>query len=340
MVGRVPAPKCPMSWGLAVDGAGNVYIADSANGRIRKVDTSGIITTVVGGGTQINVRDGAAANTLRFTPADVAVDISGNLYVPNRGFVYRVSGVASAGPPPAPPSGSVTKTVSAAGQQSGPVAPESIVIASGSHLATSSATADLDSPGTTLAGTTVKVTDSNGTTLQALVLSVSSTQVTYQVPAGLAVGAATATITAGDGVSATTTLQIAAVAPGLYTLKSSGLVKGYALRISNGNTFIEDVFEIDATGSVIARPITISNGDQVYLIVYGTGFRAAGGDMSATVGGIGAPILYAGPQGVQPGLDQFTILLPPELATGGPQVVQIVLTAGGQIANAGNVTVQ
>jgi uncharacterized protein (TIGR03437 family) len=43
---------------------------------------------------------------------------------------------------------------------------------------------------------------------------------------------------------------------------------------------------------------------------------------------------------VQPGLDQFTVLIPPELATGGPQAVQIVLTAGGQTANAGSVTVQ
>ena len=94
-------------------------------------------------------------------------------------------------------------------------------------------------------------------------------------------------------------------------------MKAYAICISNGNTFIEDVFEVDATGVVIARPIIISNGDQVYLIVYGTGFRAAGGDISATVGGISAPILYAGRRGVQPGLDQFTIVVPPELATGG-----------------------
>jgi uncharacterized protein (TIGR03437 family) len=135
-------------------------------------------------------------------------------------------------------------------------------------------------------------------------------------------------------------LQIAAVAPGLYTLNASGLVKGYVIRISNGNTFIEDVFEIDATGAVIARPVTISNGDQVYLIVYGTGFRAAGGDIHATVGAIAAPVLYAGPQGVQPGLDQFTVLLPPELAAGGRQNVPIMLTAGGLTANVGNVTVQ
>ena len=59
-----------------------------------------------------------------------------------------------------------------------------------------------------------------------------------------------------------------------------------------------------------------------------------------TVGGIGAPVLYAGPQGVQPGLDQFNVLIPPEVATGGPQVVPIVFTAAGQTANTVNVTVQ
>jgi uncharacterized protein (TIGR03437 family) len=85
---------------------------------------------------------------------------------------------------------------------------------------------------------------------------------------------------------------------------------------------------------------TVSNGDQVYLLVYGTGFRAAGGDVSATIGGITAPVLYAGPQGVQPGIDQFNILIPPELGTGTAQVVQIVLTAAGQTANTVNVTVQ
>jgi uncharacterized protein (TIGR03437 family) len=112
------------------------------------------------------------------------------------------------------------------------------------------------------------------------------------------------------------------------------------VRVSAGNAFIEDVFEIDLSGAVIPHPITVSNGDQVTLMVYGTGFRAAGGDVSAVIGGISAPVLYAGPQGVQPGLDQFNILIPPELGTGTPRIVQIVLTAAGQPSNTVNVTVQ
>jgi uncharacterized protein (TIGR03437 family) len=168
----------------------------------------------------------------------------------------------------------------------------------------------------------------------------SPTQVTYQIPPGTAPGTATVTIMAGDGVSATSTLQIAAVAPGIYTLNSGNLAKAYVWRVSGGSEFIEDVYEIDATGAIIARPITVSNGDQVTLMVYGTGFRAAGGDVSATVGGISAPVLYAGPQGVQPGLDQFNVVIPPQAASSGPQSVAIVLTAAGQTANTVSITVQ
>jgi uncharacterized protein (TIGR03437 family) len=117
-------------------------------------------------------------------------------------------------------------------------------------------------------------------------------------------------------------------------------VKAFVIRVSNGNQFVEDVYDIDATGAVVARPITISNGDQVYLVAYGTGFRAAGGDISATIGGDSPPVLYAGPQGVAVGVDQFNILIPPDLASGGQQSVSLILTAGGQAANTVNLTVQ
>ena len=174
-----------------------------------------------------------------------------------------------------------------------------------------------------------------------MLFSVSATQVTYQIPAGTAAGTATVTITAGDGVTGTVQVQVAAVSPGVYTLNGAGLVKAFVVRVSNGNQFVEDVYEIDATGAVIARPITISNGDQVYLIAYGTGFRAAGsGGVAVTIGADSPPVLYAGPQGVAVGVDQFNILIPPDLAAGGPQSVSLTLTAGGQTANTVNVTVQ
>lgn len=67
--------------GVTFDRAGNLYIADSDNGRIRKVDTSGIITTVAGSGIGITSGDSGPALTAVFTPADVAVDSAGNIYI-------------------------------------------------------------------------------------------------------------------------------------------------------------------------------------------------------------------------------------------------------------------
>ena len=336
--------------GFSVDKSGNIFISDYGNGRIRRVDTSGTITTIAGGAdAATSTANCPSVSTspcpaidLKFGPHDVTSDASGNVYTADfvTGHVFKISGIPSPAPPPPVTVGVVSKTVSAAAQQGGPFAAESIVIATGTHLATGSATGDLDQPPLTLAGTTVNVTDSAGVSRPAILITVSTNQVTYQIPPGTATGTATVTIMAGDGISATTQVQIAAVAPGLYTLTPDGLAKGYVLRISNGLEFIEDVYEIDANGTVIARPITVSNGDQVYLILYGTGFRAAGGDVGATVGGEMAPVLYAGPQGVQPGLDELNILVPPDLGTGTPQSVQIVFTAGGQAANSVTVMVQ
>lgn len=229
-------------------------------------------------------------------------------------------------------------TTTVAGIQDGPVSAESIVTSNASHLATDTASADVDQPPTTLAGTTVTIADSNATSRAAVLFSVSPKQVTYEIPAGVADGAATVTVTAADGVVTTGPLQIAHVSPGVYSLNPAGLVKAYVMRVSNGNVFIEDVYKIDSTGAVIARPVTISNGDQIQLIAYGTGFRAAGTvGVSVTIGGENVKVNYAGPQGVAPGVDQFTILIPPGLP---PGVVRIVLTAEGQAANTVTMAVQ
>src|SRR5208283_3158880 len=67
---------------VVVDRAGNLYIADFYNNRIRKVDTSGTITTVAGTGTQGYNEDGIPATTAQLSnPAAVAVDAAGNVYI-------------------------------------------------------------------------------------------------------------------------------------------------------------------------------------------------------------------------------------------------------------------
>jgi DNA-binding beta-propeller fold protein YncE len=72
---------------LAVDAAGNLYIADRGNNRVRKVTTGGRISTVAGTGETGFSGDGGQATQARlFDPIGVAaVDVGGNFYIADRG---------------------------------------------------------------------------------------------------------------------------------------------------------------------------------------------------------------------------------------------------------------
>jgi len=66
--------------GIAIDNAGNLYIADSHNNRIRKISLDGNVTTLAGNGT-VGSLDGKGASASFFYPTGVAVDKKGNVYV-------------------------------------------------------------------------------------------------------------------------------------------------------------------------------------------------------------------------------------------------------------------
>jgi sugar lactone lactonase YvrE len=80
-----------------VDAAGDIYIADTNNQRVRKVDASGIITTVAGNGTGGYSGDGGAATSAEiYSPRAVALDSAGDVYIADNGN-QRVRMVSAAG---------------------------------------------------------------------------------------------------------------------------------------------------------------------------------------------------------------------------------------------------
>src|SRR5579863_10369265 len=72
--------------GVAVDSAGNIYIADANDHRIRKIANDGTISTVAGDGFPGFTGDGGPASAARLnTPYGIAVDRAGNLYIADLG---------------------------------------------------------------------------------------------------------------------------------------------------------------------------------------------------------------------------------------------------------------
>jgi sugar lactone lactonase YvrE len=108
--------------GTAVDAAGNLYIADTQNNRIRRVSPDGIITTFAGNGTEGVGGDGGPAMSaqLRF-PKAVATDAAGNVYIAD-GRIRKVD-----------PNGIITTLIAGAGGYGGAVTealkgPESVLV--------------------------------------------------------------------------------------------------------------------------------------------------------------------------------------------------------------------
>lgn len=205
--------------------------------------------------------------------------------------------------------------VSAASYAGGTVAPESIVAAFG----------------TALASGPVTVKDSAGVERKAEVLGSVSTQVNFVVPPGTATGRATVTIGIAVG-----DVLVEAVAPGLFSANANGkgVAAASAVRVkADGSQAAVPVFQ-GVSGSCTAAPIDLGpDSDQVYVSLYGTGIRNPAGlsEVIAQIGGVKADVVYAGPQGGFAGLDQLNLRIPRALAGRGEVVVS--LTLSGKSAN-------
>ncbi len=227
---------------------------------------------------------------------------------------------------------------SAASFRSDAVSSESIASIFGSALATTTQAATTTPLPARLANTSVRFKDGAGGERLAPLFFVSPTQINLLVPSGTASGASIFTVVKSDSTAPSGGAQIANVAPALFSANANaqGVAAGVALRVrSNGSRSFEPIAQFDpAQNRSVSIPIDLGSAtDEVFLALFGTGFRFRSSLPSVTlkIGGVDAPVLYAGAQGDFTGLDQVNAQLPRSLAGRGE--VDVVLTVDGKIAN-------
>ncbi len=236
-------------------------------------------------------------------------------------------------------------SVSAASYVGSELASETITAAFGNRLATTTLPAPSIPLPTTLGGTTVSVTDSGGTVRLAPLFFVSPAQINYQIPPGTLNGPTTILVTSGDGTVSAGTVNIAQVAPGLFTADSSGrgIAAALILRIrESGEQIYEEVSRFDpGQNRYVHVPIDLGPpSDQVFLILFGTGykFRNSLSSVITSIGGESSEVLFAGPVDGFVGLDQTNARISPSLA--GRGVVDVVLVVDGKPSNTTTVQIR
>jgi len=227
-------------------------------------------------------------------------------------------------------------SVSAASYQAG-AAPESIQSGFGKALSSRTAVADSTPLPVNLGSITVKVTDSVKVERVASLFAVSPAQVNYLMPKGAADGPASVAVYSNGQAIAAGNVTVARVAPSLFSANADGkgVAAAIALKVAaNGARTSQFVFDSTLPeGRRTALPVDLgATGDQVYLLLFGTGMRGVTTSASATIGG--QTVAVAGPvaQGEYVGLDQINLgPLPRSLAGRGE--VNIIVTVDGKEAN-------
>jgi uncharacterized protein (TIGR03437 family) len=241
--------------GVVVDAAGNLYIADLGNNRVRKIDPTGIITTVAGDSFGFSGDGGFAAYAGLEAPYGVAVDTAGNLYIADSGN-GRIRKVTFGKAAPAVNSGGITNGASF---QAGTVVPGGILSIFGLNFADGPANPSGVPLPTNFDGVQVQI---NG--LAVPFFYVSPTQLNVQAPFELAsTGQASIVVQTKNGSSVTQVASLAADQPGIFTLGGSFGNQGAILL---GNT---NLLAMPTTAGIPSAPVHV--GDVVSIFCTGLG---------------------------------------------------------------------
>lgn len=322
--------------GIAVDAAGDLFLSDTGHNRIREVFSNGTIFTIAGNGNCCYSGDGGpAANAQINAPLGLAFDGAGNIYIADSAnSAIRTIQPANAAP-------AITAVVNAASDSPGAISPGEVVVIYGSGLGPPELLpAQLDAAGlvgTQLSGTTVTF---NG--VPAPLVYVSSTQISAVVPYGVSGSSVPVVVQYQNQTPANTTVAVAAAAPALFTVDSSG--RGQALAID------QDGFPNTAThGAQTASLLTVYATGLGQTSPSGLDGQLAGTvlprpvlPVSVSIEGQAATVLYAAAlPGSVAGIMQIEVQVPTGIQPGAAvpvslQVGSFTSPAGVTIAIAGN----
>jgi uncharacterized protein (TIGR03437 family) len=276
----------------------------------------------------VNDTNNSARGTFRWTPA--AGDVGRNVsitFTATDGALTDVKAVQVS-----VVQASQVAAVNAADFSLGPLAADSIAAAFGVNLAPRVELAQSVPLPLTLADTMLTI---NG--IPAPLFFVSPSQINFVVPSGVDAGPATILVSNALGSFALGNIQIAATAPAIFTADATGKGDAAAQATIDGVNYQQQPFDVTV------------NGKPSVLVLYGTGIRRTpaanpndGNGVAEAVivkiDGITSNVLYAGAQGTFAGLDQINIEFPATLAGQAQRRVEVVVTAGGLVAN--RVTIQ
>jgi uncharacterized protein (TIGR03437 family) len=317
--GEATAATLYVPAGVAVDGNGNIFIADTGNHAIRLVTTDGLIHTIAGQGAAGFSGDGGEGLAAFLdSPSGMLLDGAGDLYFADTGNnrVRRLTpatAVVMSGPAPA----SVPLAlVNAASQSQGAVAPGEIVTIYGAGIGPASAvTGSFDASG--LLGNLLAGAEVSFDGVPAPLFYAQASQINAQVPYTIAGESATQVVVSYQGAPVgTLSLPVVAAAPALF---AGALNQDGSLNSSSAPAARGTVVTFFGTGE------GLTNGANIASQAAAAPYPIPTLPVTLTVAGIAAQLLYAGEAPNFAGLLQVDAVIPGGFVPSGPVPVQLAV---------------